>query len=161
MALYADTLLPGVREGVEKAGRSPDSIELMIEMKVSFDTDRRRALEDTRHWAALALSADEKVGIEDPVEMERRADALSAERAATRWIVSTDPEEHVARVAEYVALGFTHLVFHARPAHWRPRQSRRRRRPGAGRGRRVARVGPARGPRAPDRARGSHRPYSR
>jgi len=47
------------------------------------------------------------------MEMERRADALSAERAATRWIVSTDPEEHVARLEEYVGLGFTHLVFHA------------------------------------------------
>ena len=31
----------------------------------------------------------------------------------TRWIVSTDAEEHVARVEEYVGLGFTHLVFHA------------------------------------------------
>jgi coenzyme F420-dependent glucose-6-phosphate dehydrogenase len=112
-ALYADTLLPNVREGMEKAGRPPGSVELMIEMKVSFDTDRKRALEDTRHWAALALSAEEKVGIEDPVEMERRADALSAERAATRWIVSSDPEEHVARIEEYVDLGFTHLVFHA------------------------------------------------
>jgi len=113
MGLYADTLLPNVREGMEKAGRPRGSVELMIEMKVSFDTDRARALEDTRHWAALALSADEKIGIEDPMEMERRADALSAERAATRWIVSTDPEEHVARLEEYVGLGFTHLVFHA------------------------------------------------
>jgi coenzyme F420-dependent glucose-6-phosphate dehydrogenase len=113
MELYSDVLLPNVREGTEKAGRPPGSVELLIEMKVSFDSDRKRALEDTRHWAALALSAEEKVGIEDPVEMERRADALSAERAATRWIVSTDPEEHVARVAQYVALGFTHLVFHA------------------------------------------------
>ena len=46
----------------------------MIEMKVSFDEDRKRALEDTRHWAALALSAEEKQSVDDPVEMERLDD---------------------------------------------------------------------------------------
>jgi alkanesulfonate monooxygenase SsuD/methylene tetrahydromethanopterin reductase-like flavin-dependent oxidoreductase (luciferase family) len=38
---------------------------------------------------------------------------LSAERAASRWIVSTDPDEHVERIGYYVDLGFDHLVFHA------------------------------------------------
>ena len=82
-------------------------------MKVSYDPDARRALEDTRHWAALALSAEEKLGVEDPREMERRAAALPLEKAASRWIVSSDPDEHVERIGEYVGMGFTHLVFHA------------------------------------------------
>ena len=111
--LYTDTLLPKVAEGLEQAGRSPDDLDMMIEMKVSFDTDLKRAMEDTRPWAALALSPEEKMGIEDPMEMERLADALSVERAASRWIVSNDPDEHVERLAETIDLGFTHLVFHA------------------------------------------------
>jgi coenzyme F420-dependent glucose-6-phosphate dehydrogenase len=111
--LYREVLLPSVAEGLQKAGRASGSIDYMIEMKVSFDTDRQRALEDTRHWAALALSAEEKMGVEDPLEMEKLADALPAERAASRWIVSSDPDEHVERLAETIALGFTHLVFHA------------------------------------------------
>ncbi|MGH8261750.1 MAG: F420-dependent glucose-6-phosphate dehydrogenase, partial [Steroidobacteraceae bacterium] len=69
--------------------------------------------QDTRHWSALALSPEEKVGIEDPIEMERRADALPVERAASRWIVSSDPSEQVERIAPYVEMGFRHLVFHA------------------------------------------------
>jgi coenzyme F420-dependent glucose-6-phosphate dehydrogenase len=77
------------------------------------NTDESRALEDTRHWAALALSPEEKMGVEDPVEMEKLADALPLERAASRWIVSSDPDEHVARMDDIVGLGFTHLVFHA------------------------------------------------
>ena len=44
--------------------------------------------------------------------MQRLADALPIERAASRWIVSTDPDEHVERIEEYIALGFRHLVFH-------------------------------------------------
>ena len=111
--LYRDTLLPGVEEGANKAGRDPRRIERMIEMKVSFDTDHQRALEDTRYWAALALSSDEKTGVEDPLEMERLAEALPVARAASRWIVSADPEEQVARIQPYLDLGFTHLVFHA------------------------------------------------
>ena len=111
--LYTETLLPAVAEGLEKAGRQAGSIERMIEMKVSFDADVERALQDTRHWAALALSPDEKMGIEDPVAMERLADALPIQRAASRWLVSSDPDEHVERLAETIDLGFSHLVFHA------------------------------------------------
>ncbi len=45
--------------------------------------------------------------------MERLADAMPAERAAKRWIVSTDPDEHVEKIRPYVEMGFRHLVFHA------------------------------------------------
>jgi coenzyme F420-dependent glucose-6-phosphate dehydrogenase len=111
--LYRETLLPSVEEGCAKAGRDMRDMELMIEMKVSFDTDRDRAQRDTRHWAALALSAQEKMGVKDPKEMEKLADALPVERAASRWIVSSDPDEQVEKIAPYIEIGFTHLVFHA------------------------------------------------
>jgi coenzyme F420-dependent glucose-6-phosphate dehydrogenase len=111
--LYRETLLPNVASGLQAAGRAPDAIDRMIEMKVSFDTDPARATEDTRHWAALALSPEEKMSVEDPLEMERLANALSTERAAKRWIVSSDPDEHIERIRPYLELGFRHLVFHA------------------------------------------------
>ena len=110
--LYTD-LTDKVREGLARRGRSEDNLEKMIEVKVSFDTDYQRAMEDTRHWAALALTPEEKVGVEDPVEMERLAAALPLERAASRWIVSSDPEEQLRQIRPYVELGFNHLVFHA------------------------------------------------
>jgi coenzyme F420-dependent glucose-6-phosphate dehydrogenase len=111
--LYTDTLLPAVREGAEKADRKVDDLDLMIEVKVSFDEDLERARNDTHYWGALALTPEEKSGIEDPMEMQRRADALSVDRTVTRWIVSSDPAEHAAKVAEYLDMGFKHLVFHA------------------------------------------------
>jgi coenzyme F420-dependent glucose-6-phosphate dehydrogenase len=111
--LYTETLLPAVREGAAKAERSLDDVDLMIEVKVSFDPDLEKARNDTRYWGALALSPDEKTGVEDPIEMQRLADALPVERTATRWIVSSDAEEHAAKVAEYLDMGFKHLVFHA------------------------------------------------
>jgi coenzyme F420-dependent glucose-6-phosphate dehydrogenase len=111
--LYRDQLLPAFEEGAREAGKDPSTLEKMIEVKVSFDTDRLRALEDTRLWGALALSGQEKTGVEDPLEMERLADALPIERTASRWIVSTDPDEHVEQIKFYIDLGFNHLVFHA------------------------------------------------
>lgn len=113
MELYAETLLPAVAEGAAKAGRTLSDLELTIEMKVSFDTDRRRALEDTRIWAALALPGEVKMGVEDPRELERLAAELPLEKAASRWLVSDDPDEHVEQIRPYIELGFRHLVFHA------------------------------------------------
>ncbi len=112
-SFYREELLPNLAAGIAAENRTEESVERMIEMKVSYDTDRGRALDDTRHWAALALTAEEKLAVEDPREMERLADALPVERTASRWIVSSDPEEQVEGIRPYVEMGFRHLVFHA------------------------------------------------
>lgn len=109
--LYRDKLLPAVREGAEAAGRDFGQIEKTIEVKVSFDTDRDRALADTRIWAALALPAEDKANVHNPREMEERAKKVQNPEA--RWLVSSDPDEHVEQIRPYLDLGFTHLVFHA------------------------------------------------
>ncbi len=111
--LYTETLLPNVAAGLETVPGKAAHFDRMIEMKVSFDTDHARAMSDTKYWGALALSADEKMNVEDALEMEKLADALPVERAASRWIVSTDPEEMAAKIGAYIDMGFNHLVFHA------------------------------------------------
>jgi coenzyme F420-dependent glucose-6-phosphate dehydrogenase len=83
----------------------------MIEIKLSYDTDAEAALDACRWWAALALTPEEKSGVEDPIEMERLADA-NLDRAHTRFIVSDDPATVVERIRPYVELGFDHFVFH-------------------------------------------------
>jgi coenzyme F420-dependent glucose-6-phosphate dehydrogenase len=110
--LYRNQLLPAFEEGAKSVSRNPGEIERTIEVKVSFDTDRERALADTRIWAALALPAEDKVSIHDPREMEQKA-ATVADQAHRRWLVSSDPEEHVEQIRPYIELGFTHLIFHA------------------------------------------------
>ena len=116
MTLYTDELIPAVKEGAEKAERDYESIDRMIEIKLSYDTDPKVALENTRFWAPLALGKEQKHDITDPIEMEKAADALPIEQIASRWIVGSDPDEVVAGVKQYVDAGFTHLVFHA-PGH--------------------------------------------
>ncbi|MAY50362.1 MAG: glucose-6-phosphate dehydrogenase (coenzyme-F420) [Microbacterium sp.] len=114
--LYTDTLLPALADGLGKAGRASDAIDTLMEVKVSYHPDHDTALEKTRFWAPLALTPEEKRDVHDPIEMQRRAAELPIERAASRFIVSTDPDEHVERISEYIELGFRHLVFHD-PGH--------------------------------------------
>jgi len=116
MTLYTEELIPAVKEGAEKAGRPFETIDRMIEIKLSYDTSAETALENTRFWAPLALSKEQKHDITDPIEMERAADALPIETIASRWIVGSDADEVVAKINEYVDAGFNHLVFHA-PGH--------------------------------------------
>jgi coenzyme F420-dependent glucose-6-phosphate dehydrogenase len=106
-----EQLLGNVAEGAEAAGRDASAIERTIEVKVSYDRDADYALKACEWWAALALTADEKSGIEDPIEMERLADE-HADRAHTRFIVTADPEECAEKIWWYVDQGFQHLVFH-------------------------------------------------
>lgn len=110
--LYRETLLPALAEGLNSRTAPGDSADTLMEVKVSFRRDRQIAMENTRFWAPLALSPEEKMGIEDPIEMQRRAAELPLERVASRFIVSDDPEQHVTEIKKYLDLGFRHLVFH-------------------------------------------------
>ncbi|KGN41980.1 glucose-6-phosphate dehydrogenase (coenzyme-F420) [Knoellia aerolata] len=110
--LYADQLVPAVAEGRAKGDRSGQPIDRMIEIKLSWDPDPDLALENTRFWAPLSLTAEQKHTIDSPAEMEHVADRLPLEQVAKRWIVASRPEDVVDAVRFYTDLGFDHLVLH-------------------------------------------------
>ena len=109
--LYLD-LLEKVREGAEAAERDHAQIRHMIEIKVSYDRDKQKAYDNCHFWAPLALTPEQKEGIEDPIEMERVADE-HLDQAHTRFIVSDDPDEVVEKIGVYLDLGFDDLLLHA------------------------------------------------
>ncbi|RSM45752.1 glucose-6-phosphate dehydrogenase (coenzyme-F420) [Amycolatopsis balhimycina DSM 5908] len=116
MELYVDQLMPAVAEGAQAARRDPAQIDKMIEIKLSYDRDPGQALENTRFWAPLSLTAEQKHSVDSAREMERLADELPIEQVAKRWIVASDPDTALAGIKPYVDAGFTHLVFHG-PGH--------------------------------------------
>ncbi len=74
--LYTETLLPAVREGAEKAGRKIDDLDLMIEVKVSFDDDVEKARQDTQLLGcagAVAGGEDRRRGPDRDAAPGRRA----------------------------------------------------------------------------------------
>ena len=111
-------------EGAEKAGRDldehreDDRDEGLVRPRPRAGDARTR-----RIWAALALPGEEKMGVEDPREMERLAAELPIEQAASRWLVSNDPDEHVEQIRPYIELGL-HATWSSTPrAATRPASS--------------------------------------
>lgn len=109
---YRDTIVANLEEGLAKADRDSAAVDRMIEIKVSYDRDPDAALQNTRFWAALSLTQEQKHDVHDPIEMQQLADDLPIEQVAKRWIVSSDAAEVAAAINHYIELGFTHLVFH-------------------------------------------------
>jgi coenzyme F420-dependent glucose-6-phosphate dehydrogenase len=116
MELYTDRLLPAVAEGEQAAGKPAGSVDRMIEIKISYDRDRDRALENCRFWAPLSLTPEQKHSVGSSQEMERLADELPIEQVAKRWIVASTPDEALAGIRPYVDAGLDHLVVHG-PGH--------------------------------------------
>jgi coenzyme F420-dependent glucose-6-phosphate dehydrogenase len=104
--------MPALDEGLQASGRDRSDIDRMIEVKLSYDRDPMLALENTRFWAPLSLTAEQKHGVDDPLEMERLCNELPIEEVARRWIVASDPETALAQIKPYVDAGLNHLVFH-------------------------------------------------
>jgi coenzyme F420-dependent glucose-6-phosphate dehydrogenase len=114
--LYEDKLMPAVDEGLAASGRDRGQLDRMIEIKLSYDPDLEQARENTRFWAPLSLTAEQKHGLHDPIEMQRAGAELPIEQIASRWIVTNDPQQAVELIRPYVEVGLDHLVFHA-PGH--------------------------------------------
>lgn len=116
MDLYTDSLLPAMRDGAQQAGRDAGAIDRMLEVKLSYDRDPARALQNTRFWAPLSLTPEQKHSVGSAVEMERLCHEMPIVQVASRWIVASEPEEAVAQIRPYVDAGFGHLVVHG-PGH--------------------------------------------
>ena len=84
----------------------------MLEVKLSYAPTMDEARSACNFWAPLALPAEMKKDVHDPVELGRIADE-HLDLAPSRFICTTDPDEAVERIAAYYDLGFHHLVFHA------------------------------------------------
>ena len=115
--LYKDKLIPAMTEGAEAAGRNPDDIDRMIEIKISYDTDPELALENTRFWAPLSLTAEQKHQHRRPDrdgEGRRRAADRAGRQALDRRVgPRRGRREGQASTSSW---GLNHLVFHA-PGH--------------------------------------------
>ena len=71
----------------------------MIEIKLSYDPDPERAKENTRFWAPLALTADQKARLEDPIEMGRRATRCRSSRSPAAGSSPPTPTTALAQLS--------------------------------------------------------------
>jgi coenzyme F420-dependent glucose-6-phosphate dehydrogenase len=90
------------------AGRDPAGLERILEIKVSYDREPGRALAETRIWAAMDF-LHEETG--DPSVLESLAAARQGSGPG-RWLVASDPDEHVEQLRPFLAIA-NQIVFHS------------------------------------------------
>ena len=121
MELYTEKLLPAVAEGAAAADRDPATIDRMIEIKMSYDRDPDRALENCRFWAPLSLTAGAEaqrgLGGGDGAAGRRAADRAGGQ-ALDRGL--RPGRRALAQIQPYLDAGLNHLVFHG-PGDDQPR----------------------------------------
>lgn len=105
-------------EGARDASKDPDALERIVELYAVVG-GREEALASARLWQFLGV-ASEVIDVSDPRDVQRIAEArTSPERVATNWVVSTDPDEHIAAISELIELGATRVYIHSPQADQR------------------------------------------
>ncbi len=99
-------------EGAREAGRDLGSLARIVELW-AVAGGREEALGDAARWQFLPIF-NEVVNVADPRRVQRVAEERSSpERTVDGWLVSADPDEHVAAIRELAALGATHVFVHS------------------------------------------------
>ncbi|MBO3803893.1 MAG: TIGR03557 family F420-dependent LLM class oxidoreductase [Candidatus Brockarchaeota archaeon] len=103
---YKQTIVPAFEKGAREAGKDPEGMEKMVELKVSFDEDYEKAEKSCRCWMANEVPNVISLPISDPRKLEELG---KREGGIKAWHVTTDPEEHVKLIEEHIKLGFTRI----------------------------------------------------
>jgi G6PDH family F420-dependent oxidoreductase len=94
------------------AGRDPAAMPKLVELWAVVG-DRNDALDAARRWLFLR-AFEHVVDIADPREVQRVAEArVTPEEVVSGWVVSRDPDEHIAAVRALAAAGATHIFLHS------------------------------------------------
>ncbi len=107
---------PEVRDaflaGARAAGKDASAMPRIVELWCVAGT-RDEALAAAPRWQFLPVFS-EVLDVADPREVQRIAQERSSpERTVDGWLVSPDPEEHVAAIEELAAEGATHVFVHS------------------------------------------------
>ncbi|MHB8575049.1 MAG: TIGR03557 family F420-dependent LLM class oxidoreductase [Dehalococcoidia bacterium] len=99
-------------EAARKAGKDPAALPKLVELYVTVGT-RQDALAVAPLWQ-FGPAAGKLVNLPDPREIERRAMTLTTpDEVISRWVVSEDPEVHVAALRELETAGVTDVYIHS------------------------------------------------
>lgn len=102
---FEQRLRPAVESAAEDAGRRPQDVKFIKQLGVSFASSYDRALESAGFWRGPRVIGFHQ-DIADPREIEDRGRELPLESMADAWLVTTDPADIRAMLADAAAVGF-------------------------------------------------------
>jgi coenzyme F420-dependent glucose-6-phosphate dehydrogenase len=118
LTIYQDTeyvtdeLFPSVRDGVEKSDHNEtfDDVEKTVLIHCSYADTMDAAVEPCKPWRLTLLPVFFEHGIADPRYLQAHGDKVGIEQLKDEFLISTDPEEFIDVIGEYVDCGFDHVV---------------------------------------------------
>ena len=104
---YTGVLLPALENGLKKSGRGSDKFEKVVELLISYDEDRAKAVESCRIIAGAMAPSVQKGDVYDPREIAAEAQKLDSKFIEERMLVYDNPDEIIAKVESLAKMGFT------------------------------------------------------
>lgn len=103
----APAIVEAYRAACHELGREPG--EIIFHVGFAWADDERAAIEGARHWKPTRLPEVYVDDIADQEEMQRRADVQMSDEQFARegFLISSEPDEHVARIREMQRAGAT------------------------------------------------------
>jgi coenzyme F420-dependent glucose-6-phosphate dehydrogenase len=103
----APEVIAAYREACGREGREPG--EIILQSGFHLAADEQTAIESARKWKPTQMPEVYTDDIHDPAEMVRMADERMSDEefAHEGFLVGADPDEHVSRLREMLALGPT------------------------------------------------------
>jgi coenzyme F420-dependent glucose-6-phosphate dehydrogenase len=110
MDYFRDTLFPAIADGAKSVGKSPDTIEKVLEINISYADDYEQAISPARRWKGGLIPQNFEDPIADPRVIESTAlQQVSDQALAEAHIISMNPDDHIARIEEAFNTGFNHI----------------------------------------------------
>ncbi len=106
-AYYRQMLFPALVKGEARARRLKPGMKA-VQLVVSYDKNRERALQSCRRWAGALTTA--AMGIRDPRKLDRLGRRVNDQAIAKSFVVCSSAEEMADRVGRYFDIGFDHVV---------------------------------------------------
>lgn len=106
-------MMKNFEQSAKKAGKDPSKMPRLIELNVAYDGDIDAAIqEQLKYWAGTYVPAMYEQNLYTPAMSQENGEVVGADTVKKTGCFSTNPEDHVKFVQQYIDLGFDCLIFH-------------------------------------------------
>ncbi len=100
-------------EGARRAGKQAAHLPRLLELRVAYTDDLDAAVQEVKkYWAGTFIPAMYTQPIYTPKMSAENGKAVGAEAILQTGCFSSDPDEHVRYIRQYLDLGFDEIYFH-------------------------------------------------
>jgi coenzyme F420-dependent glucose-6-phosphate dehydrogenase len=103
-------LFPALKDGASAARKDYDSLEKVLFIPGSYDEDKQKALKSISFWRGSMIKAFFDVDVHDPRKIEENGQVVGDDIMQNMLLVVSSAKEAIAKLQEYVDLGFTEIV---------------------------------------------------